>query len=258
MSRVVDRTGVDDRRAQSHVVGVALLLGFTTLALAGVTASVGTTVDTATDAVTERRVADALTEATRASGRSGPDDATVGLTDGHLAVVDRTVRVWNDTEEIVVDSDALVYRSEGVRVAAVAGAVVRGPPGAARLHRSLGVGSTASTLVVGVTTLDASDETSGHSWSFGTGATTRPRPTTLDIATDVTHDARRHPPGEWTVAVETATPAPFERFFEARGATVRRRDLDGDGVDSVVAAFASSRRLVVVVHRLGLEVTVGV
>lgn len=252
----IDETGATDRRAQSHVVGVALLLGFTTLALAGVTASVGTTVDTATDAVTERRVADALAEATRASGRAEPDDATVGLTDGHLAVVDRTVRVWNDTEELVVDSDALVYRSEGVRVAAVAGAVVRGSPGAARLHRPLGVGSTASTLVVGVTALNPTDTTRGHSWSFGAGAAARQHPTTLELTTDVSHDARRRPRGEWTIAVETTTPVPFERFFESRGAGVHRADLDGDGVDSVVAAFASSRRLLVVVHRLGLEVRV--
>jgi len=63
--------------------------------------------------------------------------------------------------------------------------------------------------------------------------------------------------GEFVVAVETATPGPFERYFEGQNASVSRADFDGDGVESVVAEYPGQRRGYLVVHDLSLEVNGG-
>jgi hypothetical protein len=80
----------------------------------------------------------------------------------------------------------------------------------------------------------------------GTGATT--------LRTNVTHARTDLGRGTFAVAVETATPGPLASWFEARGATARVEDVDGDGVPSVVARFDGERRTYLVVHDLNLEV----
>jgi hypothetical protein len=76
----------------------------------------------------------------------------------------------------------------------------------------------------------------------------------VDLDVDVSHDRETLPAGAYRLAVETTTPRPWRAYFEALGATVETRDLDGDGVDSVVAEFPGGRRLHLVVHALDLEV----
>jgi hypothetical protein len=76
----------------------------------------------------------------------------------------------------------------------------------------------------------------------------------VTLATTVRHDRTAHGEGHYRVAVETATPGPFERWFTERGATVERRDIDGDGVESVVATFDGRRTAYLVVHHLNTEV----
>ena len=60
--------------------------------------------------------------------------------------------------------------------------------------------------------------------------------------------------GGYAVAVETRTPAVWERWFDDVGATTTRRSLDGDDVPSVVARFPDVREAYVFVHDLHLEV----
>ncbi|MFC6987904.1 hypothetical protein ACFQJD_19055 [Haloplanus sp. GCM10025708] len=56
------------------------------------------------------------------------------------------------------------------------------------------------------------------------------------------------------LAVETATPGVWERFFEDRGASTSRREFDDDGVVSVVARFPAVDEASVTVHDLGLVI----
>jgi hypothetical protein len=70
----------------------------------------------------------------------------------------------------------------------------------------------------------------------------------------VTHDRERLGNGTYAVGIETATPEPLAGWFEERGATVRVRDVDGDGTPSVVARFPGERTAYLVVHDLHAEV----
>lgn len=241
------------RRGQSHVVGVAVLVAVTLVSLGGLTAAVATTVDAGTDAVREHRVAGAVTDALQPRRVTGSHAGAVELGTGRLETLPRTVRLANDSGTVRrLRTDALVYRADESRVAAVAGAVVRGRPGEATVVRPPRVRRAADTLVVGVATLGAPGDRLGVSLGVGGDALDGTR---LRLLTDVSHTATRYPAGDWRVAVETATPAAVADAL-ARVGEVSRRDLDGDGVPSVVVSV-SDRRVVFVVHRLRLEVTRG-
>lgn len=233
-------------RAQSHVVGVALLLGVTTLALGGLTVTVGEVLEADTAALDADRVASDLDAALRPVAVTGRHSGTVSFLDGRLRTVERTVRVVNDSAPVAqVGADAVVYRADsGVRVAWLFGAVVRGRPGAASLATDppLAVGD--GGMAVGVPVVGATFDVSGAGGQ------------TVGLHSRVTHERRSLGTGRWGVAVETATPAAWERYFDDRGASVSRRDYDGDGVVSVVARFPSDRRAILVVHRLHVEVVV--
>ncbi|MEZ3144956.1 type IV pilin [Halobaculum sp. MBLA0143] len=238
-------------RGQSHVVGVALLVAVTVVSLGGLTAAVATTVDAGTAEVRERRVAGAVVDAIQPRRVTGSHTATVELAAGRLETVPRTVRLLNDTGTVRrLRTDAFVYRNGDTRVAAVAGGVVRGPPGVATVVRPPRLRRAAGSLVVGVAALGAPADSAGVSLAVG-GVPDAPR-TRLRLRTNVSHEATRHPTGDWRVAVETATPAAVADAL-ARVGSVSRRDFDDDGVPSVVVHVAD-RRVVFVVHRLGLEV----
>ena len=237
------------RRGQSHVVGVAILVAVTVVSLGGLTAAVATTVDAGTDTVRERRVAGAFTDALKPRRVTGRHVGTVELGTGRLETVNRTVRLLNDSGTIRrLRTDALVYRAGDSRVASVAGAVTRGPPGEATVVRPPRVRRAADSLVVGVATLGPP----GTPREISLGVGDAHGGTRLRLRTTVSHEAVRYPADDWRVAVETATPAAVADAL-ARVGEVSRRDFDDDGVPSVVVSVAD-RRVVFVVHRLGLEV----
>ena len=229
-------------RAQSHVVGVALLLGVTVVAMAAVTAGVGSTVDAGVARADADRAADAFASLDAVS-RTGPGTERVEFADGHLSTVERDVRVL-DADGVVraVDANALVFEAGDRRVAYLAGAVVRGDRGNAWFVEDPPIAVGDDSLLVGAPTVGASDPVAAG----GRGR--------VDLAVDVTHDRESLAAGEYRLAVETATPRPWAAYFRSIGATVDTRDRDGDGVDSVVATFPGERRLHLVVHALGLEV----
>lgn len=232
-------------RAQSNVVGVAVLLGITVVALGALTASIGLAVDAGAGTADATRVADGMDRALRPVEVTGGHVGTVRATDGTLRTVDRDVRVLNDSGTVArIEADALVYETDGQRVAFLAGAVVRGEGHAARLVSEPPVVATpdGEVLVVGVAAL-GEDRTTV---SFG-GAP-------VHLRTNVTHERRTLGEDEYRLAVETATPAAWRSYFEEFGATVTSRDIDGDGVDSVVATFPDERTAYLVVHALHLEV----
>lgn len=231
-------------RGQSHVVGVALLVGVTTLAMGGLTVAVGSVLEADTTALDASRVADDLDRAIQPVAATGRHTGQVSFLEGSLHTVERTVRLVNDSGAVRrVSADGVVYERGDTRVAAVFGAVVRGPPGQARLAREPSLALASGEVAVGVPVV-------GRTWSVGG------RQVTASLHSRVTHERESYGSDEWSLAVETATPAVWERYFERRGATVERRDFDGDGTPSVVAQFPGDRSVSFVVHRLRLEVTI--
>jgi hypothetical protein len=243
-----ETTATRGERAQSNVVGVALLLGATVIALGALTASVGALVDGHAARSDAQRVAQDLDDAIRPVETTGYRRGEVRFASGQLRTVDRQLRVF-DSGGLVANLDVggLVFEHGDRRVAAVAGGVVRGSGDEAWTVDPPPVVGSDSTdvLVVGAATLNASDQAVG-----GDGVTAR-------LATNVSHDRRTLGTDTYRVAVETEAPGAFERVFEDRGATVTRRDIDGDGVPSVVAQFPGSRRAYLVEHDLRLEVNGG-
>jgi hypothetical protein len=236
-------------RAQSHVVGVVLLLGITTIALGGLTTVVGEIIDGQTATADERRVANALDSELRPVEETGPNRVDVRFSEGRLATVERELRVLTDSgvrREIAIGG--LVYTSGTNRVGFVGGAITRGKPGNAWLVRGPPVTVTRDndTLVVGAVTLGEQGAAVGGSG----GVTAR-------LRTNVTHERTALPRADYRIAVETATPEPLARYLRDRELATTRQDIDGDGVPSVVAGVEGQQELQLVVHRTNTEVAGG-
>ncbi|GGL63445.1 DUF7289 family protein [Halocalculus aciditolerans] len=225
-------------RGQSHVVGVTLLLAIALLGIGGLTATVGTVVDGHAATADADRVADAFTGTLDPARTRGVRTGRVAFSEGAITTENRTVRVVrNGSVVAALPANALVYRTGSHRVASLAGGVTTGPPGAASFARppGLAVGPRAVELGVPVLTTRPSVGASGG--------------VTLRLRANVTHDRRALGSGRFALAVETATPGPWERYARGLNATVERRDFDGDGTPSVVATFPGTRRGFLVVHR---------
>lgn len=241
------RTAAADR-GQSSIVGVALLLGMTVVALGALTVSVGTLVDGQAARADAQRVAQGLEAGLQPVETTGHRTAEIRFGGGHLETVDRELRVYDATGIVAtVDIGGLVYENGNRRVAAVGGAVVRGQGENAWTvdQPPISGSETSGVLVVGAPKLNTSGE------AVGGGQTT------ARLTMNVSHDRQSLGTGTYRVAVETSAPAAFERVFEDRGSTVSRRDIDGDGVVSVVASFPGRREAYVVEHDMRLEVTHG-
>ncbi|WP_233739776.1 DUF7289 family protein [Halovenus carboxidivorans] len=236
-------------RAQSHVVGVALMLGIAVLALGTLTAGVGTLIDSQTADADAQRVAEGFDRAIQGVERTGTHSHDLSFTGGQLHTVDRTMRVLNNGTVVAsVEADALVYERGDRRVLSLAGAVVRDQDGNTFLTGTPPITHSERTdvLLVGAPKLNASR----FSLSGGDGVT-------ATLRTNVSHERRDLGTGEFSVAIETDSPDPFRRFFAEQGATVESRTFAGDEVASVVATYPGVRQGYLVVHDLRLEVTHG-
>jgi len=228
-------------RAQSAPIGVAILLAVTVVSLSALTVTVGSVVeDGATEA--EARGVAASMDAALDPERSGRHERRLALHEGRLRTVDRSLRVL-DGPDVAFERPVggLVFTAGQRQVRYVTGATIGDTGNGAFLHAAPAVSVRDRTLFVGVTALDA-DAVAVD----GTG--------TVTLRTNVTHDRRRLSGQGYAVAVETRTPAVWERWFDDMGATTTRRTFDDDGVPSVVARFPDTRVVYVFVHELNLEV----
>lgn len=236
-------------RGQSSVVGVALLLGATVLALGVLTASVGALVSGHAARADADRVAADMDDALRPVETTGHRTGEIRFAEGSLETVERDLHVLkNGTRERTIPVGGLVFARGDRRVRSVAGAVVRGREGNAWPIDTPPVVGSESTevLVVGAAALNASDGSVG-------GDRVR-----AELATNVSHDRTYLGRGTYAVAVETRVPRAFASAFREQGATnIDRRDIDGDGLASVVATFPGVRRGYLVVHDMRLEVRDG-
>jgi len=237
-------------RAQSSVVGVAVLLGVVVVSLGTLTAGVGTVVEENAATADATRVASDLDAALAPVEATGVRRGRVSFTEGRLETAERDLRVLNESGVVrTVGVDALVFTAGDRRVAALAGAIVRGSDGNARLRTPPPItasrgGETdgAGVLVVGAPTLNG---TASIAATGGGSALVR---------TDVSHDRTDLGTGAYRIAIETATPGAWERHFRDRNATVTTRRFAGDDEPSVVARFPGERVAYLVVHDMRLEV----
>lgn len=228
-------------RAQSNVVGVALLLGIAVVSLGTLTAAVGVVVDSSAAEADAERVASDFDAELDPVAASGPQRGRVTFSEGQLYPVDRTLEVRANGSVVErIEVDALVFESGDRRVAFHAGAILRGSGGRAWIETPPPITVDDDVLVVGAPRLGEEVTSVG-----GSGGVT------VTVATDVRHD--RHDLGEATfsIAVETVTPDAWERLFRERGATVDRETGDPP---TVIATFEGERTGYLVVHELDLEV----
>lgn len=254
----VDGVRSNADRAQSNVVGVALLLGIAVVSMGTLTAAVGVVVESSATEADAERVASDFDAAFEPVAASGPQRGEVTFSDGRLYPVDRTLEVRADgavVERIAVD--ALVFESGDRRVTFHAGAIVRGdgqggwmetpPPitlgdGGERTDGSRASGEHRSPGVIVVGAPRLGNDVGRVSGSGGVTAT---------VATDVTHDRRDLGEATFSLAVETAAPGAWERTFREWGASVEREPGEPP---MVVATFEGERTGYLVVHDLDAEV----
>lgn len=232
------------RRGQANVVGIAILVGVTVVALGGLTASIGAVIEEDAARADAQRVADGFETTLDARTTTGHNRGRIAFAEGELYPVDRQVRVLDDDGVVqTVDADALVFEAGARRVTYLGGAVVRGqPPGGTMwAEPPITAARDGGALVIGVATVgDAATAVGGSG--------------TVTLRTNVSHERESLGTGRFRVAIETETPRPWRTHFERTGATVTTRDIDGDGVESVVARYPGEREAWLVVHDLRVEV----
>ena len=234
-----------ERRGQSNVVGVAILLGVTVVALGALTASVGTVVDQHAAASDTRRVAGDLDDALEPVETTGVHRGDVAFTDGELDLVERQVRVLNTSGvAATVDANALRFSAGSREATYLAGSVLVAGDDWARARSPLAVAADPDVLVVSVPALRGNVSLAA---SGGSGVT-------RTVRSNVSHHRRSLGEAGYRVAVETEYVDAVTGEFEEMGATTATRDFDGDGVRSVVAHFDGARTGYLVVHET--EVTV--
>jgi flagellin-like protein len=231
-------------RGQSNVVGVAILLGVTVVALGTLTASVGTIVDQHAAASDSRRVASDLDESLRPVETTGVRRGTVAFTSGELELVERDVHLLNSSGVVArVDANALRFSSGSRGATYLAGSVLVHGNDWSRTRQRMPVTADPNVLVVSVPALR------GNVSLAATGGAS------YTLRSNVSHHRRNLGRETYRVAVETTSPAAWKRQFERANATVYERDIDDDGVPSVVADFEGSRTAYLVVHEVEVSVS---
>ncbi|MFB6281948.1 MAG: hypothetical protein ABEH40_08015 [Haloferacaceae archaeon] len=230
-------------RGQSSVIGVAILVAATVVAVAGMTAAVGTVIeDRATTAAADRTAA-AFDEALDPNA-AGPGRERIVLAGGRLRTVERTLRVRAAGRTVATyEVGGLRYEARGRSVTYVSGAIVRSTPACATVRGDPPVRAAEGDLFVSVVALGTDP---GRVTDAGR----------VTLRTNASHERRRLDPGEYRIAVETRAPGAWARRFDAAEGTTRT-DIDGDGVPSAVVDPAGEGRVRLAIHRLDLEVTAG-
>ena len=228
---------------ESNVVGIALLIGVTAVSLGLVAASAGTMLDAQTERADTARVATGIDDAVRPAETTGVRERRVAILGGSFETVPRDLRVLDDGAVVAERSvSGLRFENDGGGATFVAGAVLRYSGGTAVLSPP-GIRLTDDRLVVNAPVLhgDVSYAASGRN--------------TVMIRTAVTHSRTDLGPGPFSVAIETSAPETLARVFRERGRSVEHRDLDGDGVESVIVAYPDATRGLLFTHDAEVSVS---
>ncbi|MFB6146405.1 MAG: hypothetical protein ABEJ08_01800 [Halobacteriaceae archaeon] len=217
----------------------------TVLSVAGLTVAASTMLDAQTARAELDHAADDLTAALLPAGQPAPSGGPVDLPPGQLTTVDREVRLLRGGEPVaVVEAGGLAFRGRAGTVRLVAGASIRSVGGRATMTRPprlLGGLTRDGPVVISVAAVNGSVHAAARD--------------VAGIAVAGAHRERRIGGGAVRLAVETATPTPWRGHLADRAgvAVVAERDLDGDGIPSVVTTVeAESVRLLI--HELEVRV----
>lgn len=228
-------------RAQSSVVGVALLVGLAIVSIAGMTVAVGTVFEDRAAAAGADRVAAGFDGALDPNGL-GPERDRIATPNGQVRVVERTLRLRVAGRTVATyEVGGLVYATTGRRVTYLTGSIARSNPASATVHGEPFVRTADGELFVSVVALGAAP---GRAVDSGA----------VVVRTNVSHERRELRPRDYRVAVETRSAGAWAERLESIGRT-SRRDFDGDGVPSVVVDPPGGGAAHLVIHRLGLEVS---
>jgi len=190
-----------------------------------------------------RRVAADLDGALAPVETTGVRRGELSFTSGDLDLLARDVRVLDSGGVVArVEANALRF-SAGERGATyLAGSVVTHGPEWSQTRTAVPLSADPRVLVVSVPALRGDVSLAASGGASYTPA--RTSPTTAGRSAE-----------SYRVAVETTHPAAFERQFERLNATVTTGDVDGDGIDSVVADFPGVRTAYLVVHETEVSVS---
>lgn len=239
-------SAADVSRAQSNVVGVALLLGVGVVAIGLLTASVGGLVDAQLSTADADAATNGLTSLRDGVFEGSNESHPIRVTDGDLSRVNRTVRVESEGGvSRTYDADGYVATFGGHRVAFVGGAVVRGTRANARLVTPVPLSFAGDAAFLPLPALTAASTDGG---GLGGGA---------ELRATATRTVTTLPTDSYTVAVETTTPDAWERSFERQGFATTRTDFDGDGVPSVAATVPDERTFALARYNLTVVVDRG-
>lgn len=239
-------SGSADKRAQSHVVGVALMLGLAVIALGTLTVGIASLVDSQAASADAERVADGFDRAIQGAERTGHHSHRVSFSEGRLQSEDRTLRILDGGS--VIESravEALVFDNDEYRIVANAGAVLReSSTGTALVSEpSITASEQNEVVLVSAPVLNTSHVSIG-----GQGGISR------SIETNVSHSRTDLGTGDFAVAIETASTDAFVRYFDDRGIQTTVRQFQDDEYASIVATFPGERQGYLVTHDLRLEV----
>jgi len=229
------------------------MVGLTVLALGGLTVAIGTVVDSSAIDAEAHRFADEMTIVAEPGDVVGTAEAELRFGDGTLTTDERSMRILDANGTVVerIDSDVLVYRVGDQTVIGGNGAVLRAGSGGATMAESPSIVADpdpSGVLLLGVPSIDAEDV------SISTDAAAR-----VTLRASVDHHRRDLGERNVSVAVQTAYPETWIRYFERSGATVVDRDrrFSSDAPDaetSVVARYPGERQTYLIVHETDLEV----
>jgi hypothetical protein len=237
-------TPTASRRGHASVISIAVLLAVAVFSMGTLTAAIGMLVDSNAAEADAERVASDFESTLEPVTVTGRQRGTVTFSEGAIRPIDRTLEVRTDgTVAKRIDIDGFVFESEDRRVAFHAGAIIRGDQGAARMGSPPPITVDEKLRIIGIARIGADP-----------GSATGSDGTTAVVETDVVHD--RYELGETavTLAIETATPNVWVRYFEGFNATAER--IPGDP-PTVVVAFEGDRTSYLVVHDLNAEVRAG-
>ncbi|ERG99465.1 MAG: hypothetical protein J07HQX50_00611 [Haloquadratum sp. J07HQX50] len=236
-----------DTRGQAAVVGVALLLGVTVVAISGLTATTGSIVADGIAVADLDRVSGQLQHSLATTNY--PKRTEIRLTRGQLQVANRSIWLLEGGSiQWAGHAGAVIYTDGPRELVAFGGTVVQATPESVSQRGQPRIATAPDSLYIGVPLLDTSGldavSTSGHQLSVGLTATVESDQTMLAPAT-------------YAVGIETDYPEVWAKALTATGAsTTTQRDIDGDGIVSVIGHFEQPRAVHLVRHIVEIQLEV--
>lgn len=229
-------------RAQSAVIGVALLMVITVVSIGVLTAGTGVLVDEAGRNADVQRVTDRLLEGYEPRTLLGGSTISLPVTGGTLETVPRTIEIRRAGSPVeIFETAGIRYRRAGHSVTAVGQAILRDRGGRARFIREprlVRVFESGGKRVLSISVVLVED-TLDH---------TVHRAGEQRLTVMATHERRMLEPGRYAIALETTAPEAWERALEDLAKWIRIEERGEDGRYRLLVEFGR-------VHEVRLVVT---